>query len=92
MNTMGNDTGTKSQAQQAQDMGDDAASAAQGAIRSTQRATDQALPQLQRSGVNVIAGLLAPAEGGTSVAGIETNGAGSRSSSQRPKARMKLRR
>ena len=29
--------------------------------------------------LNVIAGLLAPAEGGTSVAGIETNGAGSRS-------------
>ena len=28
--------------------------------------------------LNVIAGLLAPAEGGTSVAGIETNGAGSR--------------
>lgn len=46
MNTMGNDTGTKTQAQQAQDMGDDAASAAQGAIRSTQRTADQALDRL----------------------------------------------
>jgi ElaB/YqjD/DUF883 family membrane-anchored ribosome-binding protein len=46
MNTMGNDTGTRSQAQQVQDMGDSAANAAQGAIRSTQRATDQALDRL----------------------------------------------
>ena len=45
MNTMGNDTGTRS-AQQVQDMGDDAASAAQGAIRSTQRTTDQAFDRL----------------------------------------------
>jgi ElaB/YqjD/DUF883 family membrane-anchored ribosome-binding protein len=46
MDTMGNNTGMKSQAQQAQDMGDNAADSAQGAIRSTQRATDQALNRL----------------------------------------------
>ena len=49
MDTMGNSTGTKSPAQQAQDMGDDAASTAQGAIRSTQRATDQALGRLSET-------------------------------------------
>jgi ElaB/YqjD/DUF883 family membrane-anchored ribosome-binding protein len=46
MDTMGNNTGIKSQAQQAQDMGDNAADTAQGAIRSTQRTTDQALNRL----------------------------------------------
>ena len=48
MNTMGNDTGTKAQ-QQMQDMGDNAASTAQGAIRSTQRAADQALDRLSET-------------------------------------------
>ena len=46
MDTMGNNTGTKSPAQQAQDMGDSAANSAQGAIRSTQRTADQALDRL----------------------------------------------
>jgi ElaB/YqjD/DUF883 family membrane-anchored ribosome-binding protein len=47
MDTMGNSTGTKSPAQQqAQDLGDNAANAAQGAIRSTQRTADQALDRL----------------------------------------------
>ena len=46
MDTMGNNTGTKPPGQQVQDMGDDAASAAQGAIRSTQRSTDQAFDKL----------------------------------------------
>jgi ElaB/YqjD/DUF883 family membrane-anchored ribosome-binding protein len=46
MDTMGNNTGTRSPQQQAQDMGDNAADAAQGAIRSTQRTTDQALGRL----------------------------------------------
>jgi ElaB/YqjD/DUF883 family membrane-anchored ribosome-binding protein len=46
MDTMGNNTGMKSQAQQVQDMGDNAADTAQGAIRSTQRTTDQALNRL----------------------------------------------
>jgi hypothetical protein len=49
MNTMGNDTGTRSQAQQVQDMGDSAASTAQGAIRSTQRATDQAFDRVSET-------------------------------------------
>jgi len=46
MDTMGNNTGTRSPQQQAQDMGDNAADSAQGAIRSTQRAADQALGRL----------------------------------------------
>ena len=46
MDTMGNNTGMKSQSQQVQDMGDKAADSAQGAIRSTQRAADQALDRL----------------------------------------------
>ena len=46
MNTMGNDTGTR---QQVQDMGDNAANAAQGAIRSTQRTADQALDRLSET-------------------------------------------
>jgi ElaB/YqjD/DUF883 family membrane-anchored ribosome-binding protein len=46
MDTMGNNTGIKSAQQQAQDVGDSAANAAQGAIRSTQRAADQALDRL----------------------------------------------
>jgi ElaB/YqjD/DUF883 family membrane-anchored ribosome-binding protein len=46
MDTMGNSTGTKNPGQQVQDMGDDAANAAQGAIRSTQRSADQALDKL----------------------------------------------
>ena len=46
MDTMGNNTGSKSPGQQVQDMGDDAANAAQGAIRSTQRSTDQALDKM----------------------------------------------
>ena len=47
MNTMGNDT--RSPAQQVQDMGDSAANTAQGAIRSTQRAADQALDRLSET-------------------------------------------
>jgi ElaB/YqjD/DUF883 family membrane-anchored ribosome-binding protein len=46
MDTTGTNTGIKSTQQQAQDVGDSAAHAAQGAIRSTQRATDQALDRL----------------------------------------------
>jgi ElaB/YqjD/DUF883 family membrane-anchored ribosome-binding protein len=46
MDTMGNNTGMKSQSQQVQDMGDKAADSAQGAIRSTQRTADQALNRL----------------------------------------------
>jgi ElaB/YqjD/DUF883 family membrane-anchored ribosome-binding protein len=46
MDTMGNNTGTKSAQQQAQDVGDSAANTAQGAIRSTQRATDHAFDRL----------------------------------------------
>ena len=46
MDTMGNNTGTRSPQQQAQDMGDNAADSAQSAIRSTQRAADQALGRL----------------------------------------------
>jgi len=46
MNTIGNTPATGLQAQQGQDMGDDAANAAQGAIRSTQRAADQAFNRL----------------------------------------------
>ena len=42
----GNTTGIKSQAQQAQEMTDNAANATQGAIGSTKRATDQALDRL----------------------------------------------
>jgi ElaB/YqjD/DUF883 family membrane-anchored ribosome-binding protein len=45
----GNTTGTKSQAQQAQDMTDNAADATQGALRSTQRATDQAFDRLSET-------------------------------------------
>jgi ElaB/YqjD/DUF883 family membrane-anchored ribosome-binding protein len=44
--TMGNNTGTKPLGQQAQDMGDNAASTAQGAIRSTQRTADQTFDRL----------------------------------------------
>jgi len=44
--TMGNNTGTKPLGQQAQDMGDNAANTAQGAIRSTQRTADQAMDRL----------------------------------------------
>ncbi|MGZ8259703.1 MAG: hypothetical protein ACXWUL_04020, partial [Caldimonas sp.] len=47
MNTMGNDT--RSPSQQVQDMGDNAANAAQGAIRSTQRAADQTLDRLSET-------------------------------------------
>jgi ElaB/YqjD/DUF883 family membrane-anchored ribosome-binding protein len=46
MNTIGTTPGGMPQAQQGQDMGDDAANAAQGAIRSTQRAADQAFNRL----------------------------------------------
>jgi ElaB/YqjD/DUF883 family membrane-anchored ribosome-binding protein len=42
----GNTTGVKSPAQQAQEMTDNAANTTQGAIRSTQRAADQALDRL----------------------------------------------
>ena len=47
MDTIGNNI--KSQAQQVQDMGDSAANTAQDAIRSTQRATDQALGRLSET-------------------------------------------
>jgi len=46
MNTIGSTTPTKPLAQQSQDIADSAASTAQDAIRSTQRATDQALDRL----------------------------------------------
>jgi ElaB/YqjD/DUF883 family membrane-anchored ribosome-binding protein len=46
MDTGNTTTGVKSATQQAQEMTDDAADSAQGAIRSTQRATDQALGRL----------------------------------------------
>ena len=46
MDTIGSTTTSKSAAQQGQDMADSAASTAQGAIRSTQRTTDQALGRL----------------------------------------------
>lgn len=46
MDTIGSTTTSKSAAQQSQDMADSAASTAQGAIRSTQRTTDQALGRL----------------------------------------------
>ena len=42
----GNTTGVKSAAQQAQEMADNTANTAQGAIRSTQRVADQALDRL----------------------------------------------
>jgi ElaB/YqjD/DUF883 family membrane-anchored ribosome-binding protein len=45
----GNTTGIKPQAQQAQEMTDNAADAAQGAIRSTQRTTDQAFDRLSET-------------------------------------------
>ena len=45
MNTIGS-TGTKPLAQQGQDVADSAAAAAQGAIRSTQRAADSALDRV----------------------------------------------
>ena len=45
----GNTTGIKSQAQQAQEMTDNAADTTQGAIRSTQRATDQAFDRLSET-------------------------------------------
>ena len=47
MDTIGSNI--KSQAQQSQDMGDSAANTAQDAIRSTQRATDQALGRLSET-------------------------------------------
>lgn len=46
MNTIGNTPATKPLAQQGQDMGDSAASTAQGAIRSTQRSADQAFDRM----------------------------------------------
>ncbi len=46
MNTIGSTTTTKPLAQQSQDMADNAAGSAQGAIQSTQRAADQALNRL----------------------------------------------
>ncbi len=46
MNTIGSSTPTKPLAQQSQDIADSAASTAQDAIRSTQRAADQALDRL----------------------------------------------
>jgi ElaB/YqjD/DUF883 family membrane-anchored ribosome-binding protein len=46
MNTIGSTTPTKPLAQQSQDVADGAANTAQGAIRSTQRAADQALDRL----------------------------------------------
>ena len=45
----GNTTGVKSAAQQAQEMTDTGANATQGAIRSTQRATDQAFDRLSET-------------------------------------------
>jgi hypothetical protein len=46
MNTIGTNTPSKPLAQQGQDIADNAAGTAQNAIRSTQRAADQALDRL----------------------------------------------
>jgi ElaB/YqjD/DUF883 family membrane-anchored ribosome-binding protein len=59
MDTIGSSNTTKPMAQQGQDMADNAAGAAQGAIRSTQRSADQALDRLSEK-VDDLRGQAAP--------------------------------